>query len=193
MKAVARKPVGRPAAATREELIAEATQRFLRGERIELQDIAQRLGLARMTVYRWFGSRDGLIGEVLAQLGEGLVQAATANTPEHGRRGLLELFGQVNRDVARSTALRSYLRREGLGALRVLTASNGVVHPRIVASIERAIRAELGEEAADGIDPGTMAFAIVRLAESFLYNDASSDIRGDVDRLREVQAALLGI
>lgn len=194
MKAVARKSVGRPAAATREELLAEATQRFLRGERIELQDIAQRLGLARMTVYRWFGSRDGLIGEVLAQLGEGLVLNATANTRERGRHGLLELFGRVNRDVAQSSALRSYLRREGLGALRVLTASNGAVHPRMVASIERAIRTELGEETATGgIEPGTLAFAIVRLAESFLYNDASSDIRGDVDRLRDVQAALLGI
>jgi AcrR family transcriptional regulator len=194
MKAVARKSVGRPAAATREQLLAEATERFLRGERIELQDIAQRLGLARMTVYRWFGSRDGLIGEVLAQLGEGLVLTATANTRERGRHGLLELFGRVNRDVAESSALRSYLRREGLGALRVLTASNGAVHPRMVASIERAITAELGEEAGTGgIDPGTLAFAIVRLAESFLYNDASSDIRGDVDRLRDVQAALLGI
>jgi AcrR family transcriptional regulator len=194
MKAAARKPVGRPAAATREQLLAEATERFLRGERIELQDVAQRLGLARMTVYRWFGSRDGLIGEVIAQLGEGLVQTATANTRERGRHGLLELFGSVNRDVARSSALRAYLRREGLGALRVLTASNGVVHPRMVASIERAIRAELAEEAdTGGIDPSTMAFAIVRLAESFLYNDASSDIRGDVDRLREVQAALLRI
>ena len=194
MKAVARRPVGRPAAATREELVAEATRRFLRGERVELQDVAQRLGLARMTVYRWFGSRDGLMGEVLAQLGEGLVDVAAARVREPGRRGLLEVFGQVNRDVASSEALRAYLRREGLSALRVLTASDGVVHPRMVASIERVIRAELtDDETVGGIDPGTLAFAIVRLAESFLYNDASSDIRGDVDRLRDVQAALLGI
>jgi AcrR family transcriptional regulator len=171
MKAVARKQVGRPAAATREELLAEATRRFLRGERVELQDVAQRLGLARMTVYRWFGSRDGLIGE-----------------------GLLDLFGRVNRDVASSAALRSYMRREGLAALRVLTASNGIVHPRMVASIERVITAELSaDEGIRTLDHGTLAFAIVRLAESFLYNDASSDIRGDVDRLRAVQAALLGI
>jgi hypothetical protein len=64
----------------------------------------------------------------------------------------------------------------------------------MVASIERVIRAELGDDDLLGaIDPGTLAFAIVRLAESFLYNDASSDIRGDVGRLRDVQAALLGI
>ena len=195
MKAVARRPVGRPAAATREELLAEARRRFLRGDRVELQDVAQRLGLARMTVYRWFGSRDGLMGEVLAQLGEGLVDDAATNTREQGRRGLLELFGRVNRDIASSDALSAYLRREGLPALRVLTASDGVVHPRMVASIERVIRAELGEDddLLGAIDPGTLAFAIVRLAESFLYNDASTDIRGDVDRLRDVQAALLGI
>jgi AcrR family transcriptional regulator len=194
MKAVARRPVGRPPAATRDELLAQARRRFLRGERVELQDVARRLGLARMTVYRWFGSRDGLMGEVLAQLGEGLVDAAASSPRQRGRRGLLELFGRVNRDIASSEALRSYLRREGLSALRVLTASDGVVHPRMVATIERVIEAELaGEDAVGRIDPGTLAFAIVRLAESFLYNDASSDIRGDVDRLREVQAALLGI
>jgi AcrR family transcriptional regulator len=194
MNTVARRRVGRPAAATREELLAQATERFLRGERVELQEVAQHLGLARMTVYRWFGSRDGLIGEVIATIGEGLVDAAAAGAHERGRRRLLEIFGQVNRDVASSSALRSYMRREGLGALRVLTASNGVVHPRMVARIEQVIRAEM-TRASDPIrlDPATLAFAIVRLAESFLYNDAASDIRGDVERLREVQSALLGI
>jgi AcrR family transcriptional regulator len=191
---VARKRVGRPPAATRQELLAEATDRYLHGERVELQDVALRLGLARMTVYRWFGSRDGLIGEVIASLGEGLVDTAARRVRRHGRSALLEIFGRVNRDVAASSALRSYMRREGLGALRVLTASDGIVHPRMVASIERVIRAELAYEAdVIRIDPSTLAFAIVRLAESFLYNDAASDIRGDVERLREVQAALLGI
>jgi hypothetical protein len=42
------------------------------------------------------------------------------------------------------------------------------------------------------VDPATLGFAIVRLAEAFLYNDASG-LRGDVDRLRDVEAALLGV
>jgi hypothetical protein len=33
----------------------------------------------------------------------------------------------------------------------------------------------------------------VRLAEAFLFNDASAGMRGDVDRLREVKAAILGV
>ena len=41
--------------------------------------------------------------------------------------------------------------------------------------------------------PRPLAYAIVRLAESFLYNDAIVGIRGDTERLREVEAALLGV
>ena len=43
------------------------------------------------------------------------------------------------------------------------------------------------------VDTSTLAYAIVRLAESFLFNDAVAGMRGDVDRLREVEAALLGV
>ena len=42
------------------------------------------------------------------------------------------------------------------------------------------------------IEPATLAYAIVRLGEAFLYNDAVGSMRGDVDRLREVQAAMFG-
>jgi hypothetical protein len=33
----------------------------------------------------------------------------------------------------------------------------------------------------------------VRLGEAFLYNDALTGIRGDTQRLRQVEAALLGV
>jgi hypothetical protein len=43
------------------------------------------------------------------------------------------------------------------------------------------------------VEPSTLAYAIVRLAEAFLFNDAIAGIRGDVDRLRDVEAAILGV
>ena len=43
------------------------------------------------------------------------------------------------------------------------------------------------------VDTSTLAYAVVRLAEAFLFNDAVAGMRGDVDRLREVEAALLGV
>jgi hypothetical protein len=43
------------------------------------------------------------------------------------------------------------------------------------------------------VEPAVLAYAIVKLAEAFLFNDSGDDLRADVDRLREVEAALLGV
>jgi hypothetical protein len=43
------------------------------------------------------------------------------------------------------------------------------------------------------VEPSTLGYAIVRLAEAFLFNDAALGSRGDLDRLREVEAALLNV
>src|SRR6516164_7483398 len=61
---------GRPAAATRDEVLALATERFLAAERVDMQAIARELGLARATMHRWFGTRELLLGETLAKLAE---------------------------------------------------------------------------------------------------------------------------
>jgi hypothetical protein len=64
----------------------------------------------------------------------------------------------------------------------------------MVASIEELIRAEADHEGwKPPTDPATLAYAIVRLAEGFLYSDVGAGIRGDVDKLRDVEASLLGV
>jgi hypothetical protein len=108
--------------------------------------------------------------------------------------GLLEVFDRVNRRIAGSTALRRLVERERAGALRLLTTSDGMVQSRSVTCIAELITAEAAAGRYDPpADPRTLAYAIVRLAEAFLYNDAVFGIRGDHARLREVEAALLGV
>jgi AcrR family transcriptional regulator len=185
---------GRPAAASKEDALALATRCFLRGERVDVQAIAETLGLARATMHRWFGTRDRLIGEMLAALGEERLRAIRARSRGSGARVLLSTFDTYNRELAGSEALRLWLSREQERALRVLTSSGGIVQPRMVAAIQRLIDAEIEAGAFDPRVPApTLAYAIVRLAEAFLYNDAMAGIRGDTDRLRELEAALLGI
>ena len=43
------------------------------------------------------------------------------------------------------------------------------------------------------VEPRTLGYAIVRLAEAFLFNDAANGLRGELDRLRDVERALLGV
>ena len=185
---------GRPATASPDEVLELATAQYLSGERLDLTVIAQQLGLGRATIYRWFGSRDGLLGEVIARQLEGLVARMRQQVRRRGAEGLLEVFDRINRSLAHSRALNHFLEQEQSGALRLLTSSSGRVQPRGVAAIEQLIVAERDAGRYDPpADPATLAYAIVRLAEAFLYNDAAFGIRGDHERLRAVEAALLGV
>jgi AcrR family transcriptional regulator len=168
--------------------------RYLRGRRIDVQAIAAELGLGRTTIYRWFGSREGLIGEVLNQAADPLLDAARAKAKGRGGAMLLDTFDRFNRSLADAPALRQFVEQERDVALRIITSSGGIVQPHNVARIAALIE----EEARAGtfkppVEPATLAYAIVRLAEAFLFNDAAAGMRGDVDRLREVEAAILGV
>ncbi|MEA2330166.1 MAG: hypothetical protein QOH58_304 [Thermoleophilaceae bacterium] len=185
---------GRRAAVSRAELLAAARAEYVAGRRLDVQALAAELGLARATIYRWFGSREGLLGEVIACEAEEYFHRVRARVEGSGARALLETFDQINRGLAGSPALRAFLEQERQVALRTLTSSAGTVEPRAVAAIAALIEAEVRAGAYDPpVEVPTLAYAIVRLADAFLYNDAVAGIRGDVDRLRDVEAALLGI
>jgi AcrR family transcriptional regulator len=172
-------------------VLAAARSQYLDGRRLDVSAIATELGLARATVYRWFGSREGLLGEVIAREAEDYFRRVRARVKGRGARALLDTFDQINRGLARSTVLRAFLEQEREAALRTLTSSGGIVEPRAVAAIAALIEDEVRCGAYDPpVEVPTLAYAIVRLADAFLYNDAVAGIRGDVDRLREVEAAL---
>ena len=185
---------GRPSAATPADVLDAALYRYLRGVRLDLQALAADLGVSRTTIYRWFGSREQLLGEVVARAAEGVLDTIYADTQGRGAARLLEVFDRFNRALADAPALRRFLEQERETALRIISSSAGIVTPRMVQRIAEIIEAEVRSRAyRPPVDVETLAYAIVRLAEAFLFNDASARIRGDVDRLRDVEAAMLGV
>jgi len=168
------------------------TAQYLSGERVDLTVVARRLGLSRATIYRWFGSREHLLGEVIATQLQQMIARKRKAVGTRGAPGLLEVFDQINRDLSRASALRRLIEQEPATALRILTSGSGVVHPRAVSTVRALIVSEVAAGHYDPpADPETLAYAIVRLAEAFIYNDRG--IRGDHELLRAVQAALLGV
>jgi AcrR family transcriptional regulator len=185
---------GRPATASREDVLRVVREQYLTGERVDLTVVAAKLGLGRATIYRWFGSREVLLGHVIAEELESLVSRKRREVRRRGAPGLLEVFDGINRTLTHSRALRTLLEQERDSAMRLLTSSGGLVQPRAVASVKALIDAEVDAGRYEPpADSGTLAYAVVRLCEAFLYNDAAIGIRGDYERLREIQAALLGI
>ena len=185
---------GRPATASPDDVLALVTELYLDGQRVDITVVAARLGLGRATIYRWFGSRERLLGEVIAQQLELLVARKRVGVRRRGAAGVLEVLDRVNRTLTRSRAVRRLLEQERDSAMRMLTSSAGVVEPRAVACVQALIEEEIDAgRYQPTIDPATLAYALVRLRHAFLYHDTVVGIRGDYERLREVQAALLGI
>jgi AcrR family transcriptional regulator len=185
---------GRPAAATPEAVLDAAMHQYLRGRRVDVQAISAELGVGRTTIYRWFGSREDLLGEVLLRAAEPLLDAARAEARGRGGRALLDTFDRFNRSLAAAPALRQFVEQERDAALRIIYAGDGKVQPRIVERIVALIdeEVEAGRYEAP-VDSATLGYAIVKLAEAFLFSDTAAGVRAEVDRLREVEAALLGV
>jgi len=185
---------GRPAAASREDVLDAAMYRYLRGRRIDIRAIATELGLGRPTIYRWLGSREDVIGEVLIRAADPLLDRARAEARGRGGRALLDTFDRFNRSLVEAPALRQFVEQERDAALRIICSGRGRVQPHLVARIAGLIEDEVRAGTYEPrVEPTTLGYAIVRLAEAFLFNDAVAGMRGDVDRLREIEAALLGV
>ena len=185
---------GQPPAASREDVLDAATQRYLRGQRVDLQAIAAELGLGRTTIYRWFGSREQLIGDVLVRVTEPLLTEARAGARGRGAAKLLDTFDRFNRSLVDAPAMRTFVERERDAAVRIIISGTGNVQPRNVAMITAVIEDEVEAGTYEApVEPATLGYAIVRLGEAFIFNDAAAGMRGDVERLREVEAALLGV
>ena len=185
---------GRAPAASREDVLAAALHRYLRGRRVDVQAIATELGVGRTTIYRWFGSRDELLGEVLARATDPVIDAARAGARGRGGKALLDTFDRLNRSLADAPALRTFVENEREAALRVITSGAAFLQPHMVSRIAALIEEEVRAGAYDPpVEVDTLAYAIVKLAEAFLFSDAAARMRSDVDRLRDVEAALLGV
>jgi AcrR family transcriptional regulator len=185
---------GRRPAASREQVLDLALDRYLRGERVEVLAVANELGLSRATIYRWFGSREGLLGHVVLTAATPVLAQARARARGSGAGALLDTFDRFNRALARSTALRSFLEIERETALGVICSTEGIVTPGLAGKIASLIEDEMRAGAyRPRLEPGVMALAVVKLAEAFLFNHGGVSMRGDVDGLRTVEAALLGL
>lgn len=179
--------------ATREEVVERARADFLACRRIDVQAIAGACGIGRATLYRWFGSREQLIGEAMFGVVGQRMAEARALAGGHGAPALLDTLDLVYRGLSAAPHVRAFIEQDRATALRLMTSSSGPLHPRMV----DAIRALIDDEVDRGdytppTDPATLAYVLVRLAEGLLFNYADDDMPKDLDRMREVVAALLG-
>ena len=178
--------------ATPAAAFAAARRTWLAGERLDMQALANELGVARTTLYRWSGGRERLLTDVIWSLAEDLIADIwQASADMKGVDRLLNVCRQFVIPTVRFPALQAFLRNETHAALRLLTTRGGY-QTRLVGAVERMVREEQERGTfTPRADPGTLAYAIVRVIEGFTYNDGIAAIDPQIDEAMEIVRLLL--
>ena len=176
-----------------DEIFAAAVDTFVAGQRLDMRSLARRLGVARATLYRRVGNREQLLDEVLWWRARHLlVDQVRASAGLAGTGRLIAVIGGVLRAIARDRPLRAFLRSDPETALRLLTGARSTVHLGMASALEKLIDTERDRGCfAASLDTPTLAYAIVRISEGFLYTDPIADRAPDTDRAITVIEALL--
>ncbi|SDJ10339.1 hypothetical protein SAMN05444157_1750 [Frankineae bacterium MT45] len=165
------------------------------GRRLDMQGIADELGVSRVTLFRNVGSRDVLLSEALWVITERTLRIAAAQWEAERPPGALLTTGtgrNINAMVASSKGMRRLLDDEPALTLRVMTDPRGRVQTGVVAFIEALLRRDMDELGfVPLIEPGALAYALVRMGESFLYADVLAARRPDVELANRLQQALI--
>ena len=175
------------------DLFQLAKRQWLAGERVDVGALAARLKIARATAFRWVGSRDLLLGEILWSMCEALMAEAAAATAARGAARVAAVCEYAVRAIVRFQPLRQFVRQDPEYALKLLTSKLGPVQRRSIERVRELLLAEAERGLVLPLAVDTLSYLIVRLCESFIYADVISDQAVDVaDAGLAVQLLLSG-
>jgi AcrR family transcriptional regulator len=181
-----------PPPATPLDALAAARQVWIAGERLDMGALAARLGTSRATLYRWVGSRERLLGEVAWSFAAPLFENARRDAHGGGPARVADAVERYLGGAVAFAPLRRFIEQDPEYALRVLCSKHSPMQRRSVA----ATRELLEEEIARGkltppLELDTLAYLVVRIGESLLYNDIITGGEPDVAGAADAVEALL--
>lgn len=186
-----RTPAVRPAP-TAHDLHALARERFGRSERFSVEELAAELGVSRATAYRWAGNAEQVVAEIVAHLAEATFARALGEARGRGAARVVDVMARGMRYIAASKAYRAFIERDPEGALRVVASKEYPVQRRTIALHQALLEEEVRRGALElPVDAHTMAYALVRVVESFLYADAIAGEKPDVEKAVEILKLML--
>jgi len=175
---------------SREVAIRLARRHFIAGRRIEMGALADELGVSRVTLNRWVGSRDKLLGEVNWSLAEISLRDARAQAGGSGADAVADTVEVFARAVLAADFMQAFLKRESDIALRILTTSHSDLQGNVIGFIEQLLREELNSPPAS-LDFADLAYLVVRISESFIYVDMITGGQPDPAKIGHAVRALL--
>jgi AcrR family transcriptional regulator len=154
--------------------------------------LADELGVNRATLYRWVGSRDQLLVEIVWSLGERTLENIDHDVETEGAERIVQVITRFLEAVIANAGMQRWLAEEGEYAMRLLTRHDTDFQPRLIGAVHEL----LGQETDAGrldlpVDLHEVAYVIVRLIESYTYLDLITGERPEARRAEPILRMLL--
>ncbi len=167
---------------------------FMARERIDMSAMARQLDINRATLYRWVGSREQFLVEMIWHMTirslERLERDSTAKGPDR----IIEVTIGFADEVIENPGMKHWLATEGESAMSLLTRSGAGYQPRLIAWIEDSIDRQVEAGAMvlpAGVQSYDLAYVIERMAAGYIYLDLITGEQPDARRAEPLLNMLL--
>jgi AcrR family transcriptional regulator len=163
-----------------------AQRRFLVPERIDMGVLAEELDINRVTLYRWFGSRDDFLVEVIWSLALRTFDYVKAKvTAEGAERVVAVVVGFLDTIITNPGAQR-WLGEEREHAMLLLAGPQTNFQHRLISALQDLLEEEVNASRLDlAVDLHELAYVIVRVIESYVYLDLITGKQPEFERAAE--------
>jgi len=181
-----------PPQATPLDALRVAREQWLGSGRLDMGRLAAELGVSRATLYRWVGTKEQLLGEVLWTFAQAAIRDARATARGSGPDYVADSIEHYMRAASQFEPVTRLVAQDPELALRVLASKHSPMQRRSIA----AMRSQLAEQVQAGalqpaLDLDDLAYMIVRIVESYLYSDVIAGRSPDIERAVEAIRVLL--
>lgn len=166
-----------------------ARRRFLNGGQVDMGLLATEIGVSRATLYRWVGSREKLLGEILYTIADAAFTRAERTTAGSGVERLLGVLERFYHGILEPGPYRDFLEQDAELALRLCSSKHGPVQRRLILRLTHLLNEET--ISVPDTSPEDLAYALLRIGDSFVYSDVITGGKPDVHTAVVIWSRLL--
>lgn len=149
------------------EVFKLARKAWLQGRRISIEELSNAVGVSRVTLYRWVGSKDRLIEEILWSFAEPNFRAIIEETPGTGVEHIINVHHTFMVNLAAFDPMRRFVHENPTTAIRIQTPDTTSAHGRFIELAAEHLKAQEEEGYIDLHSP------IHELAEHIIFSNGS--------------------
>ncbi|MCB0870042.1 MAG: hypothetical protein KDB52_04345 [Solirubrobacterales bacterium] len=167
---------------------------FMGRERIDMSAMARELDINRATLYRWVGSREQFLVEMIWYMSIKSLDSLEEKTDSTGPDRIIDITIDYAEMVIDNPGMKHWLATEGESAMSLLTRSESGFQPRLIAWIEDSIQRQIDAgnmTLPPEVGPYDLAYVIERVMGGYIYLDLITGEKPDARRAEPLLNMLL--